>query len=199
MLISTSEGTLDKKTIEEWAQKYHYKKVIPKISYGFGWVENGELQAVLSIGKPASNALCEGVTGKENKHYVYELNRLCAKDTMEAPLSKFVGAVLKDLPNLVLVSYADEGQNHYGKIYQATNWIYTGRTKPRTDIATKGHSRHYLKAESYPNRVTRSPKHRYIMFTGDKRFRKTLRKELKYEVLPYPSGQSERYEINWES
>ena len=29
----------------------------------------------------------------------------------------------------LLVSYADEDQGHVGKIYQATNWIYTGEVK----------------------------------------------------------------------
>ena len=199
-IISTKEGTLSKEVVKHWCKTYHYAKRVPQISYAFG-MENdkGELEAVLVIGKPASNALCEGVCGKENKSFVYELNRICAKEDLSVPLSQFVGEVLRSLPNLILVSYADTAWNHVGYIYQATNWIYTGATRARTDINTKGHSRHYEKATSYPDRVPRSSKHRYIMFTGDKRFKKALRKQLNYKVSEYPKGAVKHYNIDWEN
>lgn len=199
MLISTDEGTLDKKVVYEWTLKYHYAKRKPPISKAFGWVENGELKAVLSIGKPASNQLCIGVCGREYSSYVYELNRICAKDTMIAPLSQFVALCLKQLPNYILVSYADTAMSHVGYIYQATNWIYTGATRARTDIKSEGHSRHYDKQQDYKvGRVARSSKHRYINFTGDKRFKKLVAKSLKYKQEPYPKGDNKKYEINWE-
>src|SRR6476661_210021 len=198
-LVSTKEGTLDKAVVREWCKKYHYAKRVPSISFAYGWTndETGELEAVLAIGKPASNALCEGVCGKENRGFVFELQRICAKPELSIPLSRFVGEVLRILPNLILVSYADTAWGHFGTIYQATNWIYTGATRPRTDIATGKHSRHYEKAESYPNRVARSSKHRYIIFTGDKRFKKALRKQLNYAVQDYPKGNSNTYQIDW--
>lgn len=197
-LVSTNAGTLDKAIVRDWCIKYHYAKRVPVISFAYGWVnDEGELQAVLAIGKPPSNAVCEGVCGKENKHHVYELQRICAKDTLEIPLSKFVGEVLRSLPNLVLVSYADTAMNHVGYIYQATNWLYTGATRARTDIATKGHSRHYEKAESYPERVVRSSKHRYVTFTGEKRFKKALRKNLRWATESYPKGENKNYVIDW--
>lgn len=202
MLVSTKEGTLDKKVVAEWCKKYHYARRVPSISFAYGWVndETRELEAVLAIGKPASNALCEGVCGKEYKQFVYELQRICAKDTLSIPLSSFVGKVLNSCPNFILVSYADTAMGHYGTIYQATNWIYTGATRARTDIATGKHSRHYEKNPdgNYPDRVARSSKHRYIFFTGEKRFKKALRKLLKYPAFPYPKGEGQRYDINWD-
>jgi len=183
--------------VVHWLKNYHYAKRVPSISYAFGLEVEGELLAVLTIGKPASNPLCEGVCGKENKQYVYELNRICAKDNLPIPLSQFVGSCLKLLPNLILVSYADTAWNHVGTIYKATNWLYTGATKARTDIKADGHSRHYEKAEKYPERVNRSSKHRYILFTGDKKFKREMKKNLKYKITEYPEGQSERYDINW--
>jgi hypothetical protein len=194
-IVSTTEGTLDREVVKKWCKEYHYAKRVPQISQAFGLMSNGELECVLVIGKPASNALCEGICGKENKSYVYELNRICAKGEMSVPLSQFVGKILKDLPNRVLVSYADTAWHHVGYIYQATNWLYTGLTRARTDINTKGHSRHYEKAESYPDRVPRSAKHRYVIFTGDKRFKKKVGKDLKYPIMQYPKGDIQRYEI----
>ncbi len=98
------------------------------------------------------------------------------------------------LPNdLILVSYADTEMNHVGKIYQATNWIYTGATKERTDIGTDSgsHSRHYDKNIDYSkNRVFRSSKHRYVYFTGKEY-------ELNYPVKDYPKGKSKRYDASY--
>ena len=31
----------------------------------------------------------------------------------------------------LIVSFADAKQDHYGGIYQATNWIYVGKTEPQ--------------------------------------------------------------------
>lgn len=199
-IVSTKEGTLGLTTVREWCKNYHYAKRVPQICLAFGWTNDltGELEAVLTIGKPASPPLCKGICGEEFKTYVYELNRICAKDTLSVPLSKFVGEVLRLLPNMILVSYADTEWKHVGYIYQATNWLYTGATKARTDVNVENHARHYDKSTiDYTQRKFRSSKHRYVIFTGDKRFRKTIRKHLNYPVMPYPKGDSQKYEITW--
>ena len=157
---------------KEWLLYKHYAKRIPSISYAFGLFKD-ELIGILTIGKPASNPLCVGVCGKENSKYVYELNRLCVNDGLEKNvLSYFVGQALKMIDNKILVSYADTSQNHHGYIYQATNWLYTGATKSRTDIGSDDntHSRHYDKSIDYSkNRKFRSSKHRYLYFVGNKK------------------------------
>ena len=198
-ILSTIEGTLDKAIVRDWCKKYHYAKRVPSISFAFG-LENsvGEIEAIITIGKPASNAPCIGVCGAEFKGYVYELNRICAKEQLEIPLSQFVGEALRRLPNLVLISYADTAWNHVGYIYQATNWLYTGATRKRTDPASNGkHSRHVECLPEYGRQV-RSSKHRYVTFTGDKRFKKALRKKLRWETQEYPKGEVKKYEINWD-
>lgn len=196
-IVSLKNGTLKREVVVHWLKSYHYAKRVPSISFAYGW-ENGEgnLEAILTIGKPASNAPCIGVCGVENKEFVFELNRICAKD-ISVPLSQFVGEVLRDLPNLVLISYADTAWNHVGKIYQATNWLYTGATRKRTDPESNGkHSRHQDCLKELP-RQERSSKHRYVIFTGDKRFKKALRKQLRWATMEYPKGESQRYEIDW--
>lgn len=199
-LVSTNEGTLDKAIVRDWCKKFHYAKRVPSISYAYGWVgDSGELEAILTIGKPASNAPCIGVCGAENKSYVYELNRICAKETLSIPLSQFVGMVLKDLPNLVLISYSDTQWNHVGYIYQATNWLYTGATRRRTDpLSGSKHSRH-TKCLPDAKRQERSSKHRYVTFTGDKRFKKSIKKSFKWETFEYPKGDTQKYHIDWKA
>ena len=76
----------------------HYAKRMPSISYAYGLFVNGNLEGVLTIGKPASNSLCKGVCGEEHSKKVYELNRLVINEGFERnTLSWFVGQVLKSL------------------------------------------------------------------------------------------------------
>ena len=185
---------------KDWLLHKHYAKRIPSISYSFGLFDKN-LIGVMTIGKPASPALCVGVCGKSNSKYVYELNRLCVNDNLEKNvLSYFVSQCLKMLNELILVSYSDTKMKHNGYIYQATNWIYTGKTKERTDIGTddNSHSRHYDKNLDYSkNRKFRSSKHRYIYFVGNKSKVKKWKKELNYKIQDYPKGQNKRYDASY--
>ena len=172
----------------------HYAQRMPSISFAYGLFNGGNMVGVLTIGKPASNSLCLGVCGSENAHKVYELNRLITEDNLPRnTLSFFVGGVLKRLKDedLVIVSYADTGAGHNGYIYQATNFIYTGKTKQRTDKYTEGnkHSRHYTNENNHLRKV-RTSKHRYIYFTNNK---KEWLKVLKYPIKEYPKGDNKNY------
>ena len=110
----------------------------------------------------------------------------------------FVGKVLKCLAseNLVLISYADEAMKHKGYIYQATNWLYTGKTQDRTDKYTLNgkHSRHYTNEYDHLRKY-RSSKYRYIYFTN-KKTKKELISKLKYPIIKeYPKGNTEKYDF----
>lgn len=191
--------SIDSYLCKDWLLNKHYAKRLCSISYSFGLFENNILVGILTIGKPASPQLCNGVCGIENSKYVYELNRLCVNDNLEKNvLSYFVSKSLKLInENMILVSYADTQMNHNGYIYQATNWFYTGATKERTDIGFEDgtHSRHYDKNIDYSIRKFRSSKHRYIYFLG--KLRKKFLKELNYKIQPYPKGENKRYDSSY--
>lgn len=183
----------------EWLLKKHYAKRIPSISYAFGlFTKDSVLCGVCTFGKPASPNICIGICGETESAYVYELNRLCVNDGLpKNVLSYFVSKCLNALPPLIVVSYADTKMNHSGYIYQATNWIYTGATKERTDIGvcSDKHSRHYDKGIDYSsNRVHRSSKHRYVYFTGTKRHKKKWLSLLNYKTEDYPKHENKRYD-----
>lgn len=175
----------------------HYSGRKPSITYAFGYYENNELKAVCTFGKPASNYLCIGVCGKEYSPNVYELNRLCVDGEITIQLSSFVAWCLKQLKpyNLIIVSYADKQMHHNGYIYQATNFIYTGATKSRTDKYVEGgkHPRHYDKENQNGLRRVRSSKHRYIYFACDKYHRRKFEESLKYTIEPYPKEENKNY------
>lgn len=150
----------------------HYAQRRPSISYLFGLYAEDVLLGVCVFGKPASNSLCVGICGKEHSTRVYELNRLYIEPNQpKNTASWFISQCLKRLKKdkLIIVSYSDTGMNHHGYIYQATNFIYTGSTKERTDMYTEGnkHSRHYNEDNKHLRKV-RTSKHRYVYFTDKK-------------------------------
>lgn len=180
--------------VTPWLLEKHYAKRLPSISYSFGLYRENELVGVITYGVPASNSLCEGICGVQNKHLVIELNRLCLLNNQKNEASFLVGNSIKLLPKpLVIVSYADSGQGHTGYIYQATNFIFTGTTKERTDMYA-GDGKHSRHATDPTIRQFRSAKHRYVYIHGNKKDKKHLLKCLNYEQMPYPKQQNKRYD-----
>ena len=184
-------------TAWEFLEFRHYAGRKPQISRAYGWYINNQLVAVCTFGKPVSSHLCDCVCGKEYSGSVYELNRLCRVDTLKEPISQFVSACIRDIKkvNWIIVSYSDTGMHHNGYIYQATNFLFTGTTNPRTDKYVDGgkHPRHYEDSTS-EWRTIRTAKNRYIYFaTNNKRLRKEWMRLLKYPVLPYPKAENKNY------
>lgn len=179
----------------------HYARRMPCVQYAYGLFDGDYPYpvGVVTYGQPASPMLCKGVAGEENRKNVIELNRLVLYPEYNGGnyASFLVGNSLKLLPHgTYVVSYADwGGWHHVGYVYQATNWLYTGMTKPRTDkYSESGHARHYAEGET--RRQERTAKHRYVFLVGDKREVKRMRKQLKYPVLDhYPKGNSEHYSL----
>lgn len=182
----------------EFLKPRHYAGRKPPISKAFGWEINNQLVAVCTFGKPASPPLCVGICGKEYAQNVYELNRLCRIEELTEPLSAFVSACLRRLrvENWIIVSYSDTGMHHNGYIYQACNFIYTGRTKERTDkyVPNGKHCRHYTEKDQGKFRVLRTAKNRYVFFaTHSKRLKKEWKDALNYPILPYPKEENQNY------
>ena len=172
----------------------HYAKRMPPISFSFGLFLDDSLVGVVTYGMPASPWLCKGICGNENRHLVLELNRLVLTHNIKNEASFLVGRSLTLLPKPhVIVSYADTAQGHVGIVYQACNFLFTGTTKLRTDMAAKDgkHSRHHSGDKT--KRVVRSAKHRYVTFIGTKKETTKLRKALQYPILNYPKKISKVY------
>jgi len=192
--------SIDSRTAKSFLLPRHYSGRAPTISSAYAWVCDGDIKAVLTIGKPASNTLCDGICGKNNSQYVYELNRLCRIDEWNEPLSSFVSACLRRErgKHRIIVSYADRGANHCGYIYQACNFLYTGATKERTEQYTDGnkHSRHSKAEDQKGLRKVRTSKHRYVFFcTTNKKLKREWEGALNYPILPYPKEENKNYKL----
>tara|TARA_B100001250_G_C19379013_1_gene605387 strand:+ start:50 stop:604 length:555 start_codon:yes stop_codon:yes gene_type:complete len=178
---------IERKDALERILKVHYLHRVPSISYTYGLFYDDKLVGTITYGSPASPSLCKGVCGETYKSNVIELNRLVLDYNNKNEASMLISGSLKLLPKpKIVVSYADTAQDHKGIVYQATNWLYTGCTKARTDIKAKGgkHPRHHAGDKS--ERVFRSSKHRYVMFLGSKKYKKIFKNNLNYNIEAYP-------------
>lgn len=196
-----------------WLLHKHYARRSAPVTHAFGAYRDGVLLGIVTYGTPVAGTLRTGVCGEAWADKVLELNRLCCEPEKNLA-SLLVGRSLRLLPKpTVVVSYADTGMGHVGYVYQATNFLYTGLSAKRTDWKLKG--REHLHGASIADlsrgqkdrakymRETygddfylqeRSRKHRYVFFVGDKWQVKTMREALKYEVQPYPKGDTRRYD-----
>jgi hypothetical protein len=195
---------------EPWILKKHYAKRMCSISYAFGAFDGTEMKGVVTYGLPASPHLCRGICGKAWTDKVIELNRLCCEN-VKGLASQLVGASLRMLPRpTIVVSYADSAQGHVGYIYQATNFIYTGAPKAHDNEyivnGKKTHARtltgNGIKAPTEWARqnnieiVKPKPKHRYLFFCASKTDKKKILRDLRYKPMPYPKGESARYDAS---
>jgi hypothetical protein len=174
------------------------------------------------VGARAANSVSDSIT-KDN---ILELTRLYCDDGYGSNIESYaLGQSFKwfrenDKMIKILISYADNGQEHLGGIYQATNWIYQGMN---TDIALMPnygislsndpykwihsrtvfsmwgsgnleHLRREIGKQGYKQfwRREEPPKHRYIQVLGaDKKEKRELLKTLKHDPKNYPKDTRE--------
>ncbi|MBO5959309.1 MAG: protein Mom [Lentisphaeria bacterium] len=181
---------------------FHYAKSVPSATDSYNvYNENGEWCGVIIFGVGATPHIASpfGMVHGE----VMELVRV-ALNGKQPCTSECVGAALrqlhKDEPQVKLVvSFADMDQNHFGTIYQATNWIYLGEMNvgERGGFIVNGKKLHpktihdhkwvqsvsWLREHIDPNaqEIKTKGKRKYIWV-----FDKKLRKEWQKKSVPYP-------------
>jgi len=181
-------------------EKWHYSKRIPKsklVKVGV-WENEKFIGCVIfsygstpQIGKPYRLKMTE----------ICELTRI-ALTKHKAPVSKIMAIAIRMLkkhcPGLrLIVSYADLDQDHHGGIYQATNWLYAGKTKPDCYLKVRGVIEHrksvydrygcqgldWIKRNVDPKaeRIADAGKHKYLMPLD-----RTMSEMIKVLAKPYP-------------
>lgn len=182
-----------KYAVENW----HYSKCLPsslqkRVAIG-AW-ESGKFMGVVvfghganpNIGKPYNLTINECV----------ELTRVALNKNHKSNVSRIVRIALKFLkqsqPKLrLIVSYADQAQDHHGGIYQAGNWIYVGSMKGVPSLKFKGKIWHAKALRtSFPKlkhsdpsieKIPAGDKHKYLMPLD-----KAMRKQIIPLSKPYP-------------
>lgn len=182
-------------------EHWHYSKCLPagKLFKVGAW-EDGRYIGVVIFSRGANNHIgCP--YGLEQTECV-ELTRIALRDHRHFVSEIMMQAIrkLKETnPGLrLVVSYADPMQGHNGGIYQATNWVYTGVTPPKTKFLINGklvHQKtvHSQKPKNFTQteyvmarykgaqKVTVEGKHKYLMPLDRK-----MRKQIAPLAKPYP-------------
>ena len=120
------------KAVTYACMNYHYSKAVPRgKAVKLGVWENKKFMGIVLFSRGASPFLYKeyGLNQKQG----CELTRI-ALQKHEAPVSRILSICIKKLKQLspdlqLIVSFSDLMQNHHGGIYQASNWIYVGKTK----------------------------------------------------------------------
>ena len=193
----------------ELVVKNHYLHRTCPCSKAYKLTDGEDIVGVVTYGVPCSSTLIRGICGDEEMHNVYELNRLWVRDDVPRNGESFlVGNTLHYLDREIIVSYSDTSVGHVGYIYQATNFLYCGLSKEFFDIRVKGlegqHNATFANSITYEEIIEkyglenvyfaeRPRKHRYVYFNANRKRKRELMSKLRYEVLPYPKGDSTRH------
>lgn len=188
----------------------HYAHRWPSVSLAFGLFFDDAILGVVTYGTPASAPLRSGVAGPDMAGNVLELNRLCFHVPVKNEASRLVSGSIKIIDkDAIIVSFADIDQGHIGYVYQACNFTYYGLSAKRTDWKIRGkenlhgqtiadefrgsENRAQCMREKYGDDFYLSPrsrKHRYIIVTGTKQFKRKATGLIRYKALPYPKKET---------
>jgi len=185
-----------KQETREWLLYKHYAKKIPQIQHAFGLYVSGVLNGIVTFGK--SGNMNNNKMGDFN---MLELNRLCINDNQKKNTASFFlsrSLLLLPIPTVVF-SYADAEFGHTGYIYQATNFIYTGKDGG-AEIYKQGNE--HLHSKSFSDKYGRRDKafakkcgykiyktkgkHRYFYFLGSKSDKRRTLKQTDIKPNEYP-------------
>ncbi len=198
LLVAPCEYKAAKYAVEKW----HYSQSMPTppvVKFGV-WENDTYIGAVLfSRGANKNLGKAYGLVATQ----VCELSRV-ALSTHFSQTSQIVSICLKLLKKEFLdvelvYSYADSNQDHVGSIYQAMNWIYTGKTpnsfKYQTSsgkilhqrqVSVSGQKPQYGEMRNVPKisdcvKIPQEGKYRYLYPLN-----RAMRKQIEPLALPYP-------------
>ena len=174
--------------------KHHYLHRKVSARYAFALEQESRVVGAVTFSVPASRHMQMSVCPSDPS-LVLELSRLWLCDCLPRnTASQFVWSALKQLPPLLIASYADTSVGHLGTVYRAMNFYYAGwtdqdRKTPRYDYvpANGKHTRDAFRSNDY-TRVRRKPKIKYWVATGNRRDRKTLKSRCGWPSRPWDGG-----------
>jgi hypothetical protein len=188
---------IDRKLANEIQIKNHYLKTRASCTFAFGLYENNSIIGVILYGNPTAPTTLD-ICGESNRKNVVEITRLWIQDnTPKNTESFFISNTIKLINKPIIVAFADPDAGHIGTIYQAANFLYTGKSdRGGKVIAIKNnniHNKTLWKQYKTAERIREvfgienvyykpySTKYRYV-YLKEKRFSM----DLKYDIAPYP-------------
>jgi hypothetical protein len=186
--------------------RHHYLHSFPggtKLNFGIFYQSMLKGSVTLGVGPFLGYGLVNGATPED----CITLTRLWLEDDLPRNSeSRVIGILLRSLQKETrlkfVLAYSDPAASHMGRIYQATNWLYTGLSSatPLYDIGDGilhhsrslahglgTHSIRYLASQGINVKtVSQMAKHRYIYFLDQ-----SWRSRLTVPVLSYPKKEGD--------
>lgn len=191
----------DHKAAKYAVMHWHYSKSMPMPPlFKIGVWENRLFIGTVIFSRGASPNLGAGYGLKSTE--VCELTRVALTSHLSYT-SQIVSRAMKLMRSSnnirLIVSFADTREGHHGGIYQAMNWVYTGKSNPKYEykdkrgriwhsrqVTTSGKARQFGQVTSVPKRadcerIRLNGKHRYL-YPLDK----AMRRQIMPLSKPYP-------------
>ena len=186
---------------------------VAPIKYAFGAWFGYHLGGCVAFSHPPSPEAAKGVAGDEFTQVTLWLSR--GAEAHWAPkmtASRLIGYALRQLAAMgwrIVLAYADPRAGEIGTVYQASNFLYTGLTAKRGDVAVVGETHAFdYTSRSLPkrwknlasvaaltgkptHRLPRPRKHRYVYIMGPRSERRAIRAALRYDVRDYPKRRTQ--------
>jgi len=162
-------------------------------AYGIFW--DGNCGGVVVYGSTVNNmTFAKSTCGKNYVDKILQLQRgACTHWAHPHAASHLIAYSLREEEKIgtrIVVAFSDPEAGEIGTVYQATNWLYCGLTTIRPEYVDLYGKLVTGPVGSVKNRTDlkrrqRLQKGRYIYLLGDRRERRTLRKNLLWEPQPY--------------
>jgi hypothetical protein len=187
LLVAPCSYQAAKYAVEKW----HYSNNLSASKNNFyGIWENDLFVGCVVFGRGANNNI--GKPYGLDQISICELTRVALSNSHNTSTSKIVSLALKQFKKYytsmrLIVSYADANQGHIGIIYQAMNWVYTGRAQSTPLVLLNGRWVHARQAGSVNGSVVglckkaQLDKYRYL-YPLDR----AMRKQIAPLAKPYP-------------
>ena len=119
------------KTLKHFCEKYHYSKTCPASVYRYVFYENDKQVGIISFGNGTNRFIGRPFNLEQNQ--VLELTRVAFKEHSNY-LSVYLSNAIKDIKKrdkkiLLIISYSDLRQSHYGTLYKANSFIFDSERK----------------------------------------------------------------------
>ena len=181
-----------------------------RTTHCYGIFYEGYCGGVVCFAIPPTPEAGIGVCGKEYAPLVKTLARgACVHWAHPHSASKLIAGALNNMVEKtkfrIFTAYADTMAGEIGTVYQATNWIYTGKTGSQIEYFLNGkwRSGRTARHKSYQKRnidIKLLPqrkglgKGRYVWIGGNKIEKREIMKNLRYSILPYPKRDNKKYD-----
>jgi len=138
-LVKKIDRSLAKPFVETW----HYTHSIGKVSEAYGLFNETNLEGVITYGQVSSRDLAQSLFVGGSQYNTWEFLRMAVLDCCICPRTWFISKTIKQIkinhPEIkCLVSFADQTEGHFGYVYQASNWLYTGQTGKKYHFIVNG-------------------------------------------------------------